>query len=415
MEEVNNVLEQFLEFVKKQEIVNSCTSHLFNPLVKFASIRETTHSRILAFLLNKHESHGQGDLFLKTFLAELNIDYYEGETWYISAEQDRVDVLLRTEDNSKVIVIENKSHNAVDQQSQLYRNWAKHIYPHCKDANDKERFRLLYLSRNDWKKPSPNSLKKPEDAHYTLHPEEIPNDILTHWSFDNQLAKWLAEFKRHVPEENLNLHLFLKNYINLIKPKYYLMEMANKIFSGENGLEKWRSFMALIDVRLNLENEWMTFFRVRMDNYFKKEPNFMFVEDEVRTYDSNGWFQFYWMLNEPEKEDVNHEYIIFVAFELVNMRYSVFVPIKVYGVEFPEVKAVSTFRKNHRQHNYPYIRTFEMNGVNNHSDLLWYCAHEPERIMKKVQEDVNKIMEEKWVNELRNLKKVCKFNDYLFS
>lgn len=112
----------------------------------------TTHSALLANLLDPRESHGQRDLFLQSFLGCINgksgkaaFNLEQKIVWEIEAEHSfashidtemvhydiddvgnensgRIDILLRTHDRSTAIAVENKIW-AADQPCQLVRYW----------------------------------------------------------------------------------------------------------------------------------------------------------------------------------------------------------------------------------------------------------------------------------------------------
>ena len=88
---------------------------------------ETSHSTILAGILNPNGNHGQGDTFLKAFLENaLNptwLSEFDTKTASVKTEYDtsngRIDILI-TNDKNQAIIIENKIY-ASDQPKQLIR------------------------------------------------------------------------------------------------------------------------------------------------------------------------------------------------------------------------------------------------------------------------------------------------------
>ena len=70
--------------------------NVFSLWNEFSGISEPIHSRILHFFLSDNPMHGQGKLFLSAFLEYIGFEKDEGnEEWIITAEEGRVDVLLR--------------------------------------------------------------------------------------------------------------------------------------------------------------------------------------------------------------------------------------------------------------------------------------------------------------------------------
>ena len=94
--------------------------NVFSLWNEFSGISEPIHSRILHFFLSDNPMHGQGKLFLSAFLEYIGFEKDEGnEEWIITAEEGRVDVLLRRLNPLGAVIIENKSNWAGDQPNQL--------------------------------------------------------------------------------------------------------------------------------------------------------------------------------------------------------------------------------------------------------------------------------------------------------
>lgn len=108
---------------------------------------ETTHSAILAELLNPKGSHGQKDTFLSMFLKDTGLENFCFDTstavirTEYSMEYGRIDILISNKDG-KAVIIENKIY-AADQYKQLmrYQEFALRNYG---NGN----FRILYLTLN---------------------------------------------------------------------------------------------------------------------------------------------------------------------------------------------------------------------------------------------------------------------------
>lgn len=94
--------------------------NVFSLWNEFSRISEPIHSRILHFFLSDNPMHGQGKLFLSAFLEYIGFEKDKGnEEWIITAEEGRVDVLLRRLNPLGAVIIENKSNWAGDQPNQL--------------------------------------------------------------------------------------------------------------------------------------------------------------------------------------------------------------------------------------------------------------------------------------------------------
>jgi len=231
---IDSVKEEYIEriiiinesilnaFIEQENVIleeNKKNGKLFNPLI-FFNIGETMHSFLLAFLLNPYSDHGQDKLFLKEFLKILKISVNDNDHWIVTAETGRIDILLKRVEPKTIVVIENKSNFAVDQQNQLYRYWFQEIYfPNryrsdvLKYASSNKIFQIIYLSPADWKIPSKNTFQRPVGMDKSL-PDILPIEpkvIL----FDDNIVNWLKSCLSQIHESNNRLREFLKQYIEL--------------------------------------------------------------------------------------------------------------------------------------------------------------------------------------------------------
>ncbi len=198
---------------------NRKENHHYNPL-RSITIKETDHSRILGELLKPDGSHGQGRLFLDSFLRRIGIDPVEGK-WIVTVEQDRIDILLRRDEPASVVIIENKSCNASDQPGQLYRYWFRQIHqrhPGLRyDYLDLEkRFRVIYLPPGEYARPGERSVVRPPDAAYSACKHaRLPESILDCRSFEADVAEWLNELMESETGLSERLRIFLKLYTEI--------------------------------------------------------------------------------------------------------------------------------------------------------------------------------------------------------
>lgn len=218
---IYNVICNYQLINEKIKEKNKTHSVLFNPLT-FFPIGETMHSFLIANLINPNGEHGQGNLFLKTFLKQLNVEVFENDNWIVTAETGRIDILLRRLHPHTVIVIENKSNYASDQENQLYRYWFQEIYlPNHKKFGDKtieqttnnNNYQIIYLTPADWKLPTDSSMIKPNGYDAAL-PYKIPIEPKI-WLFNKHIVKWLNDTAKELHEENHRLREYIKQYIEL--------------------------------------------------------------------------------------------------------------------------------------------------------------------------------------------------------
>jgi hypothetical protein len=221
------LLEEFSTVQKKHEVEVRQKSVNFN-IFNYFRPDEPMHSKLLTMLLDPKGDHGQGTLFLHCFLRRIGIEFDEkSDLWYVTAEIDRIDILIRSS-SGHVIIIENKSNWAVDQDSQLYRYWYKAIFlPNkSKDSNplhtllNTKRFQIIYLVPSDAKIPSDYSLEKNKNID-PLNELGLPEKLdrqqhIQSMTFREDIVHWLIELLPTL-EHNHRLREYLLQYIELWK------------------------------------------------------------------------------------------------------------------------------------------------------------------------------------------------------
>lgn len=213
---INKSLQENIEY-------NKNTSCNFNAL-KFFSIDETLHSKLLAKLLNPKAEHGQGNKFLVEFLKLLKIEEPHKGDWSITAETGRIDVLLKRSSPPSIIIIENKSNWATDQQNQLYRYWYQEIYSKTKETNvsfytdNLTKYRIIYLPPNEFKQPEPHSYSRPNEENWKNSnlPEQMPLTLEIR-TFKEFITIWLENCICSLPESNHRMREYLKQYNEICK------------------------------------------------------------------------------------------------------------------------------------------------------------------------------------------------------
>lgn len=150
IEEIKGIISA--DTLRKENAKNSGEEFNLISVMNLETDETRTHSRILADLLNPRGSHGQGPIFLNSFidlspsLQDLNIDtcncqvYTEksiGEIDKYYRKGGRIDIVI--EDADRAIIIENKV-NAPDQKNQLLR-YKKYATQQYSD------FRIIYLNK----------------------------------------------------------------------------------------------------------------------------------------------------------------------------------------------------------------------------------------------------------------------------
>jgi hypothetical protein len=181
------------------------------------TISEPNHSAILANLLSPQGTHGLNCLFLKVFFDVFvnKMKINDKECWFVTAEKERFDIRIRNQDNSKIIIIENKSNNAQDQPNQLYRYWFNGIYlpQYYRSLCGLECFaKIIYLSPSNYKMPEEQSLTRPDNIKED-HPNRVPEGLLDIAFYNVQIIKWL-DLCIEMVENNTNVYYYLTQYRN---------------------------------------------------------------------------------------------------------------------------------------------------------------------------------------------------------
>ena len=218
---IDTVIADYQLANEKIKEKNKTQSVLFNPLT-FFPIGETMHSFLIANLIDPYAAHGQGNLFLESFLKLLDIEVFENDNWIVTAETGRIDILLRRQHPHTVVIIENKSNYAGDQENQLYRYWFQEIYlPNQKRFGNKtveqttnnKNYQVIYLTPAHWKLPSDHTMKRPNNYDVTL-PDKIPIEPKI-WLFNKQIVDWLTDSSQKLHQDNHRLREYINQYIEL--------------------------------------------------------------------------------------------------------------------------------------------------------------------------------------------------------
>lgn len=215
-----------VESVKKKQKNESCDFNLFS----IFSPTETTHSYIIANLLDPNAEHGQGKLFLYEFLKLSEVDQPELGCWNVTCEKGRIDICIERTNPPSVIIIENKSNGAEDQPNQLYRYWHKKIYtPYHTDKphddlpdfykNNIHNFQIIYLVPNKTKAPDEQSLKRPSDREFANAPEKLPMPYKIQ-TFEELTTKWFSNLLDGdaITKNNHRIREYIKQYKEFWEP-----------------------------------------------------------------------------------------------------------------------------------------------------------------------------------------------------
>ncbi|MDR3048343.1 MAG: PD-(D/E)XK nuclease family protein [Elusimicrobiota bacterium] len=199
----------------------------FNVFEMFVGHYELKHSKFIAELLNPTGSHGQGDIFLKLFVKEANINNFATETAEVETEHSfndnvggRIDIVIKN-NRGEQIFIENKIY-ADDGNTQLLRY---HEY--------KPNARILYLTL-DGAEPSEKSVG---------NIDETKKQWLTMISYSETIIKWLENCKKEAVNmpllrETISQYIFhIQDLTNQTRSKKMSKEIAEVIAKNAENFE----------------------------------------------------------------------------------------------------------------------------------------------------------------------------------
>lgn len=247
VESVKALLQSIQQIIENNDKEDRANGDLFNFFeVCKIHTKEIRHSMFIAELLNPKGSHGQGDMFLREFLAVLGakenapdeeiLSRFCSEKTTVWTEFRSIDISLYTD--SDVIIIENKI-NALTRPGQLFDYVNK-----WKDGDWKKNVRaVVYLTPNG-REPEKDSLVPSPQRAIDNDTEIDPKPLLVCMSYQADIIEWLERCLRNLEEEKQNLRFNLSQYVNCIREithqgrnKAMSDEIKNVILSSEDYFE----------------------------------------------------------------------------------------------------------------------------------------------------------------------------------
>lgn len=243
--EVNRLLDETHTLSKAYDILAKSTGEDFNifSILQMEYDENCTHSRFIAELLRKEGSHKQGNIFLKLFCEQFQINDFDDDNYIVKTEffigniskdylnGGRIDIFIKDKKN-KVLMIENKI-NAGEQKYQLIRY--KNSFP-----NGELFFLTLDGKNSDCKKTKTQGLK------------------YSSISYSTDIINWLENCKKLAIDTPM-LREVISQYIYLLKKitnqntnKKMSEEITNQILTNQ---DKFKSFKYLIGIENNLYRE----------------------------------------------------------------------------------------------------------------------------------------------------------------
>ena len=194
------------EFVEESALYWSTKFNIFNILGR-DELEVQTHTPFLAELLNPAGSHGQKNLFLKSFLTIL-IKLSENEAvdpnWRVHAEMERIDLRVENYVLKKSVFIENKIRSGAH-SGQLSRYFKMWIDGYCRGNGA-----FIYLTPDREKgPPSFEGFDEKVCARGTVM------EKLQIWSYQDEINHWLSKALTMV--KSPRVRETINQYIDTIK------------------------------------------------------------------------------------------------------------------------------------------------------------------------------------------------------
>jgi hypothetical protein len=195
--------------LEKQRQLDRKKATRFNVFVLFQP-DENKLSDVLADLLDPKGNHGQGDLFLRLLLKQLDLGsdakltkdatvHREAPTHGIRKYLRRIDVLVKA---GMLLAIENKV-DSIEQPDQV-KDYLEHLR-YCTRAGP-ARSILIYLTRDG---------RRPESISSELFDQEVADKRLCRWSYGRDLRAWLEECRSQC--EAPRIRDFLSDFVRYIE------------------------------------------------------------------------------------------------------------------------------------------------------------------------------------------------------
>lgn len=297
--------QEWLAEQKKSEIYNA---NRFNPF-RFLRKDELGLSGILAFFLNPKETHGQGDIFLNSFLKKLNLhrflsyDDIEVDVEKSTGKKRRHDIFIQGKLKGKlqwVFSIENKLNWASEQKDQL-----QDYLSDLKGYDVGNNYFLMFLPVESYE---PTSIRPKEWQEETKRGNAIVWDA-------NLIVEWLDDVIILAPE----IQSFTKFFIQYLK-EIVMGENKNSSNLANAIVNDPRTVKMSIDI-LNSKTDILSLLIEKLTNDIKEK--FLFLDR------STEW-EFISNLNGIEKKefcpiyltrrDKWNEFSLAIEFEYANFK-----------------------------------------------------------------------------------------------
>lgn len=285
---IEELLEDSVKIVKgKKEKENNMKAageefNIFN-ILDVERKEVETHSKIIYDLINPNGSHGQGNIFLKSFIKNVLSPRVKDEKPLINEDfkmenihVNREERISEQEDNYGRIdfVISNKEYyfavemkiDAGDQPEQLDR-----YYKYAKSKNKK--YGVYYLTL-EGRTPSMES-------------SSISNGEIKCRSFEKDIYQWVSDCVRYANSNNIKV--ILEQYKKTIKKIVYKYKGDKKIMGLINSREKYMAAIEIQNGIIEFRKKFAIEFFDKLNKYFadkleKEEIIKKEYEDQLKAY-----------------------------------------------------------------------------------------------------------------------------------
>ncbi|HGO5853839.1 TPA: PD-(D/E)XK nuclease family protein [Mannheimia haemolytica] len=256
--------QEWLAEQKKSEIYNA---NRFNPF-RFLRKDELGLSAILAFFLNPKETHGQGDVFLNSFLKKLKLHHFLSyDDVYVNVEKSiddkrRQDIFLQGILKGKlqwVFAIENKLNWAVELPDQI-ADYLSYLENYKLGSN----YFLMFL---------PVKSYTPKSIDATLWEKAVENKNAIVWDA-NLIIEWLEEVTVISPE----IQSFIRFFIKYLKENVMNQNINSSLLAKEIVKESQLIKMS-VDI-LNSKNDILQLLMLELQNRLAEKFYSSFSKDK---------------------------------------------------------------------------------------------------------------------------------------
>jgi len=399
---------------------------------------EPQHSRIICDLIDPNNPNNEyASVFLKYFfnivLKDNNFQDSPDDNWEVTAEKERFDIRIRNQDNSKIIIIENKSNWAGDQPNQLYRYWYLGIHQIQKDKKDNVNLynKIIYLSPSENKKYDDQSKTRPKDprvlnlTEYSQDqnlPEYLDKDpfikdenkLIKIVYFQPTIVDWLDECINYLEKENkkANTYYYLLQYKDFWRDTM-TEEMIKQVEMHFKDFQQWSIF-----------NEWakeIEQIKTALFRSLKDALNKCFRVDNVNdewTFEprgNNNW-EYDWYLKEKEFDKDNLR--IWLSQQSLALWINPNTLNLAKGKELLRTEKYSKINGAFERLDDPPLNelnptvsievgNFKFNDTDNGhispEEFTWYCHYETDLVVKQILRKINRFREPEVTNLIKKL------------